>query len=221
MGGKYNEQDGSINCSVCSLCGGCCYTDTAYDKELEKKYKNVSGLFKDYVECQPIVGMYRPVFYRNKVHGVVGRGREIVTGIYQEGTHRLVPVDKCMIEDQKADLELSIGDSVFSGCLFENVRYQSWQVQSDITNCRLTNLNFKNIQIEGDICFVGLEMSGGKIEHFNFSGNQILQNDFYDMHMSDVNINGALIKNKMKKCEFKNVMSEGYNKDNTYIECVN
>lgn len=119
------------------------------------------------------------------------------------------------------DLELSIGDSVFSDCLFENVRYQSWQVQSDITNCRLTNCNFKNIQIEGDICFVGLEMSGGKIEHFNFSGNQILQNNFYDMHMSDVNINGALIKNKMKKCEFKNVMSEGYNKDNTYIECVN
>lgn len=123
MGGKYNEQDGSINCSACSLCGGCCYTDTAYDKELEKKYKNVSGLFKDYVECQPIVGMYRPVFYRNKVHGVVGRGRnkKIVTGIYQEGTHRLVPVDKCMIEDQKAD------EIMMTLCgLFDSFKYEPY-----------------------------------------------------------------------------------------------
>lgn len=38
------------------------------------------------------------------------------------------------------------------GCLSENL---------NIENCRLTNCDFKNIQIEGDICFVGLEMSGG------------------------------------------------------------
>lgn len=123
MGGKYNEQDGSITCSVCSLCGGCCYTDMAYNKELEKKYKRVSGLFKDYVKCQPIVGMYRPAFYRNKVHGIVGRGRDkkIVTGIYQEGTHRLVPVDKCMIEDKKSD------EIMMTLCgLFDSFKYEPY-----------------------------------------------------------------------------------------------
>lgn len=129
----------------------------------------------------------------------------------------------CIFKDtfEGDDLELSIGDSAFSDCLFEDVSYQSWQVQSNITNCKLTNCDFKNIHIEGDICFVGLEMTGGKIENFKFSGNQILQNDFSNIHMSDVNVNCSLIKNKMEKCDFKNVTLEGYNKDNTYIECVN
>ncbi len=123
MGGKYNEQDGSISCPVCSLCGGCCYTDMAYNKELEKKYRIVSGLFEDYVKCEPVVGMYRPAFYRNKVHGAVGRGRDkkIITGIYQEGTHRIVPVDKCMIEDQKSD------EIMMTLCgLFASFRYEPY-----------------------------------------------------------------------------------------------
>lgn len=43
--------------------------------------------------------------YRNKVHAVFSRKRngEIVSGIYQEGTHKVVPVDACQIENEKAD----------------------------------------------------------------------------------------------------------------------
>ncbi len=105
MSGKYNEQDKSISCSVCKLCGGCSYTDVSYEKELAQKHNYVKELFKGIIEPEPVTGMYRPVYYRNKVHGIVGlnKDKKIVTGIYQEGTHRLVPVDTCMIEDEESD----------------------------------------------------------------------------------------------------------------------
>ena len=49
--------------------------------------------------------MEDPYHYRNKVHAAFGRLRDgrIVSGIYQEGTHKIVPVDSCLIEDQTAD----------------------------------------------------------------------------------------------------------------------
>ena len=56
-------------------------------------------------EILPIIGAEDPYCYRNKVHAVFSRRRngEIVSGIYQEGTHKVVPVETCQIEDQKAD----------------------------------------------------------------------------------------------------------------------
>ena len=52
-----------------------------------------------------MIGMEDPFYYRNKVHAVFDRDRRgnIISGIYQENTHNVVPVEKCMIEDQKAD----------------------------------------------------------------------------------------------------------------------
>ncbi len=105
MAGKYNELDKSITCSVCDVCGGCCYTGMAYEEELKEKHRYVSELYKGITDVEPVVGMYRPVYYRNKVHGVVGynKDKKIITGIYQEGTHRIIPVDSCMIEDEESD----------------------------------------------------------------------------------------------------------------------
>ena len=53
---------------------------------------------------EPIIGMENPYYYRNKVHAVYKhlRSGEIVAGTYQEGTHRVVPVENCQIEDQEA-----------------------------------------------------------------------------------------------------------------------
>lgn len=54
---------------------------------------------------RPIIGMEEPYHYRNKVHAVFGLDRKNnpISGIYKEGTHRILPVDSCLIEDQKAD----------------------------------------------------------------------------------------------------------------------
>ena len=45
-----------------------------------------------------------PYHYRNKVQAAFGeRKGEIISGVYQSGSHRIVMVDSCMTEDETAD----------------------------------------------------------------------------------------------------------------------
>lgn len=48
--------------------------------------------------------MEDPYYYRNKVHAAFGRDRKgnVISGIYEEKSHRIVSVDDCMIEDKKS-----------------------------------------------------------------------------------------------------------------------
>ena len=92
-------------CPVAKKCGGCQWINVPYEKQLEDKKKWVESLLKPYCKLEEIVGMENPTHYRNKVHAAFGLDRfhKPVSGIYEEGTHRIVPVDSCLIENQKAD----------------------------------------------------------------------------------------------------------------------
>jgi len=92
-------------CSVAEKCGGCQLQGVPYDKQLEKKQKRVNESLSIYGKVHPIIGMKDPYHYRNKVHAVFGRLRNgtIISGVYQEGTHFIVPIDSCQIENKKAD----------------------------------------------------------------------------------------------------------------------
>ena len=56
-------------------------------------------------EVRPILGMDDPFHYRNKVHAVlsVDKAGKPISGVYAMGTHRVVPVRHCLIEDRRAD----------------------------------------------------------------------------------------------------------------------
>lgn len=92
-------------CPVSEKCGGCKWIDKAYDVQLKEKEKWVCGLLEPFCKLEPIIGMEQPTHYRNKVHAVFGEDRKhnIISGIYEEGTHRIVSVDSCLIENEKAD----------------------------------------------------------------------------------------------------------------------
>ncbi len=92
-------------CSLAKKCGGCDFQGIPYEKQLQKKQKEVQTLLKPYCPVEPIIGMENPFHYRNKVHAVFDRMRNgrVISGVYQEGTHRVINVDECQIEDQKAD----------------------------------------------------------------------------------------------------------------------
>ena len=49
--------------------------------------------------------MEEPLHYRNKVHAVFDRDKKgnAISGVYEAKSHRVVPVEECMIEDKKAD----------------------------------------------------------------------------------------------------------------------
>ncbi len=92
-------------CPVSKKCGGCKWIEKEYDQQLKEKEKWVKELLAPFGKTEPIIGMENPAHYRNKVHAVFGEDRKhnIISGIYEEGTHKIVPVDSCLIENEKAD----------------------------------------------------------------------------------------------------------------------
>lgn len=92
-------------CPVEKRCGGCGGFSQSYEQHLKQKEKNVQELCKTVKKWEPIMGMENPYHYRNKVHAVFGEDRRhnVISGTYEEKTHRIVPVDSCMLDDPRAD----------------------------------------------------------------------------------------------------------------------
>jgi len=90
-------------CPVSRRCGGCQYLDIPYEEQLKKKQAQMQALLGRFCKVYPIKGMDNPFHYRNKVHAVFGHRKGEISGVYEAGTHNLVPVESCMIEDEKAD----------------------------------------------------------------------------------------------------------------------
>ena len=91
-------------CPVYTRCGGCVFSHVTYEEELKIKEKQVSdalarlGGLKEMPICS-IIGMDRPERYRNKgafPYGTAENGPAF--GFYAPRSHRLVPVDDCLIE---------------------------------------------------------------------------------------------------------------------------
>lgn len=114
--GKYRDRqseekrtEGNVleyeKCPLAKKCGGCDYQGISYQEQLKKKEKKVRILLEKYGKVYPVLGMKNPYYYRNKVHAVFARDKKgnLISGVYEKGTHKVVPVDSCMIEDQKAD----------------------------------------------------------------------------------------------------------------------
>jgi len=94
--------ENTFTCPHAKECGGCLYQGISYEEQLKKKQNIVEKLLKGFGKVNPIIGMEDPYHYRNKVHHVFGSGRkgEVFSGTYKAGTHKLVPITSCLIEDE-------------------------------------------------------------------------------------------------------------------------
>ena len=93
-------------CPVASRCGGCSQCHIPYPEQLKKKQAAVEKLLAGVCKVDPILGMADPWHYRSKVHAVIGtdfKTKQPISGVYQRGTHRVVPVQGCLIENPRAD----------------------------------------------------------------------------------------------------------------------
>ena len=95
-------------CPVFERCGGCQLMHMRYEAQLAWKQKELEQLFAEEAgegKILPILGMEQPFHYRHKVYATFsrGEGREIVAGIYEEDTHRVVKNTNCMIQDERAN----------------------------------------------------------------------------------------------------------------------
>lgn len=92
-------------CPVADKCGGCQWIHKSYKEQLAEKSRQFSRLMGPFCKPEAIIGMEEPSHYRHKVHAVFGEDRRhnIISGTYEEKSHRIVPVDSCYIETEQAD----------------------------------------------------------------------------------------------------------------------
>ncbi len=89
-------------CPVFGRCGGCQLQHIKYQKQLEIKEENITNCFKKIanldVKVSPTVKGDDEFRYRNKLQlPVAFNGKETVIGFYAEGSHRVVPIEDCLI----------------------------------------------------------------------------------------------------------------------------
>lgn len=89
-----------MKCSISRQCGSCQYIEESYDKQLQKKHIQIKELFKDFNVCvHEVNGMDHPYGYRNKV--IVAFDQNYNYGLYEESTHRIVPMKQCLLHDEQ------------------------------------------------------------------------------------------------------------------------
>jgi 23S rRNA (uracil1939-C5)-methyltransferase len=100
-----NNANQSDACKYAAKCGGCAYQGIEYAKQLKQKKKWVQELLEPYCKVEKIIGMDNPYHYRHKVHAAFGhvKGKGVVAGVYKAGTHQIVDIESCQIENEKAD----------------------------------------------------------------------------------------------------------------------
>ncbi len=107
------KETSNMNCAVANACGACQHVNEPYDVQLRAKNTRMAALFGEAglgaFALNPIIGMSDPRHYRNKVISPFAPGkrdakgtRQILTGMYAAGTHKLVNTDGCLLENEQA-----------------------------------------------------------------------------------------------------------------------
>ncbi|MEV2804450.1 TRAM domain-containing protein [Paenibacillus larvae] len=93
-------------CPVFDQCGGCQLQHMTYSSQLAAKEEIVRESFRRYlgdnagILIRPIRGMDHPWDYRNKAQlQTEVRDSRVITGLYTPGTHHLVDISGCLVQD--------------------------------------------------------------------------------------------------------------------------
>ena len=80
-------------------CGGCPLLGLDYAAQLKQKEEKVRALVGKYGPVHPIRGMEQPYHYRNKVISTFapGFGGKLTSGIYAANSHKVLPVESCLL----------------------------------------------------------------------------------------------------------------------------
>ena len=93
------------DCPYYGRCGGCDFRHLSYGEELWAKRQRVQDALARIggsdVLVEEILGAKNPDHYRNKCQYPVGPQGEI--GFFQARTHRVVPVDRCLLQPEVCD----------------------------------------------------------------------------------------------------------------------
>jgi 23S rRNA (uracil1939-C5)-methyltransferase len=96
-------------CPYYSNCGGCQLQHISNQGQSAFKQDLVDNLLGKYHTVNKLLTMETPYNYRNKSHSTFSRDKKgnSISGIYEENTHRIVPVKRCMIQEPRVDAIIS------------------------------------------------------------------------------------------------------------------
>lgn len=109
------------NCKLSAKgCGGCPLLGLDYPAQLKQKEEKVRALLGKYGPVQPIRGMEKPWHYRNKVISTFapGPGGRLVSGIYAAGSHKVLPVETCLLQDERLDKTMEAVREAANACRY-------------------------------------------------------------------------------------------------------
>ncbi len=91
-------------CKAFGRCGGCQLQYASNQKQLALKKAAMERLLSEFAPVPDVIGMKEPYHYRHKIHASFYRSRHgMELGIYEENTHRVVPVSDCRIQNRTAN----------------------------------------------------------------------------------------------------------------------
>lgn len=98
------------NCKVSGECGGCQLRELSYEKQLKMKTDKVKNDLKrlgklEDVVVHDIIGMDKPIRYRNKAQVPVG---EKNIGFFKKGSNSIVDTDECVIQSKSTEKVMKI-----------------------------------------------------------------------------------------------------------------
>ena len=102
-------------------CGGCPLLGLDYAAQLKQKEEKVRALVGKYGPVHPIRGMEQPYHYRNKVISTFapGFGGKLTSGIYAANSHKVLPVESCLLQDEVLDKTMQAVRAAASACRYQ------------------------------------------------------------------------------------------------------
>ncbi|MBN8559369.1 MAG: 23S rRNA (uracil(1939)-C(5))-methyltransferase RlmD [Leptolyngbya sp. UWPOB_LEPTO1] len=117
-------------CIVADKCGGCQWQHVDYDYQREAKRNQVVqaleriGGFRN-IAVDPVLNVSEPLHYRNKSTYPLGSSntRQVQAGYYQKGTHQIVNLNQCPIQDERLNPLLAE--------VKQDIQQQGWRIYDE------------------------------------------------------------------------------------------
>ena len=102
-------------------CGGCPLLGLDYAAQLKQKEEKVRALVGKYGPVHPIRGMEQPYHYRNKVISTFAPsfGGKLTSGIYAANSHKVLPVESCLLQDEVLDKTMQAVRAAANACRYQ------------------------------------------------------------------------------------------------------
>ena len=205
------------DCQTDKRCGGCSLRHVQYEETLKIKQNAVQSLVNktllEKIEVQPVVGMEKPYHYRNKAQYPVGTDKngKTVMGVFANRTHEIVPIHKCMIQNQRTE---EIAKFIFDYLVKHNISIYDEKTGKGFVRHIVTKIGIKTNQIMCILVINGksipreAELVKEIVEHFEevktIVKNRNTKNTNVILGKENINLYGdGYIEDKLGKYTFK------------------